>query len=206
MSPTEFSNYIKQRAMQQQLHHSHGHNTAGHLGAIGQSSPSRSLSPNPLAIGLQNDPFFFPNVNMGMYPSFGAPRNMVDPSHYYQDVSNMYNATSPGKYSSYLEPHTNMYNGMNGGLNQASPNGSAGSVAANSGAPSANQSAGGGSGGGLCASVSGSVSTNAPTSAAQTPQTPVSSPASNGDNTKLLDSLNSFYTNSGPYQHLLVAN
>lgn len=59
MSPTEFSNYIKQRAMQQQIHHSHnGHNmpstvnsTNGHLNSV---SPARSLSPNPLSVAMMN--------------------------------------------------------------------------------------------------------------------------------------------------------
>ncbi|XP_031625404.1 protein Tob1-like [Contarinia nasturtii] len=61
MSPTEFSNYIKQRAIQQQNHHSHnGHNamtpigptTNGHLNSIGPVSPARSLSPNPLSVAI----------------------------------------------------------------------------------------------------------------------------------------------------------
>ncbi|XP_055297962.1 protein Tob2-like [Sitodiplosis mosellana] len=63
MSPTEFSNYIKQRAIQQQSHHSHnGHNamtpigptTNGHLSSIGPVSPARSLSPNPLSVAIMN--------------------------------------------------------------------------------------------------------------------------------------------------------
>lgn len=63
MSPTEFSNYIKQRAIQQQSHHSHnGHNamtpigptTNGHLNSIGPVSPARSLSPNPLSVAIMN--------------------------------------------------------------------------------------------------------------------------------------------------------
>lgn len=63
MSPTEFSNYIKQRAIQQQTHHSHnGHNgmtpigptTNGHMNSIGPVSPARSLSPNPLSVAIMN--------------------------------------------------------------------------------------------------------------------------------------------------------
>lgn len=64
MSPTEFSNYIKQRAMQQQVHHSHNnHNnmntpnataTNGHINPIGPVSPARSLSPSPLSIAIMN--------------------------------------------------------------------------------------------------------------------------------------------------------
>lgn len=163
MSPTEFSNYIKQRAMQQQLHHSHGN---GHLGPIGPSSPSRSLSPNPLAIGLQNDPYFFQNVGMGMYPQFGGPRNMFDSPHFHHD-NNVY-TNGPNKFTPYLEQQ-NFY-GM-GPQNQNGPN-----------------------------------LTTPATANSNAPQTPVSSPGSNQENNKLLDGLNSFYSNPGPYQHLLVAN
>ncbi|XP_055383231.1 myb-like protein P [Condylostylus longicornis] len=144
MSPTEFSNYIKQRAMQQQLHHSHGPangTTSNHFGPIGQASPSRSLSPNPLTLGLQNDPFYFPtNLNgMGMYAhQFGnnsaaaaaaaaaavaatnnhqnngvAPRNIFD--HFHPDTNGLYtnggNLPIGSKFSSYMEPHS--YYGLN---------------------------------------------------------------------------------------------
>lgn len=100
MSPTEFSNYIKQRAIQQQNHHSHnGHNamtpigpsTNGHLNSMGPVSPARSLSPNPLSVAvtanmsnrnIPNDSFFFSpsagvtnssNMNTAMYspPQYG---------------------------------------------------------------------------------------------------------------------------------------
>lgn len=68
MSPTEFSNYIKQRAIQQQNHHSHngGHSatpvnngataqtTNSHLNSIGPVSPARSISPNPLSVAILN--------------------------------------------------------------------------------------------------------------------------------------------------------
>lgn len=180
MSPTEFSNYIKQRAMQQQLHHSHG---GIHLGP---SSPSRSLSPNPLALGLPNDPYFFQNVNMGMYgpPAFNGsgqpPRNMFDSPQFHHETNNM---CGPNKFNgSYLEPH-NFYNNVNV---QQNINGG-GSV----------PNIGGGIGGGS----SGNIGINQTASV-----TPVSSPGSNPDNAKLLDGLNSFYSNPGPYQQLLVAN
>ncbi|KAG4077828.1 hypothetical protein HA402_013762 [Bradysia odoriphaga] len=170
MSPTEFSNYIKQRAMQQQLHHSHGH-ANGHLGPIGTSSPSRSLSPNPLTLNSVQDPYFFPNNGMGMYPpQFNGPRNMFDSPHFpHPSDTSMYSNGGPGgKFSPYLEPHN--YYGM--GPQQ----GNAGPMSGNG--PSVNGNA----------------------------QTPVSSPGSNPDNSKLLDGLNSFYSSPGPYQHLLVAN
>lgn len=66
MSPTEFSNYIKQRAIQQQNHHSHSGPGAVtpvitaasqancHLSSIGPVSPDRSLSPNPLSVAIIN--------------------------------------------------------------------------------------------------------------------------------------------------------
>lgn len=68
MSPTEFSNYIKQRAIQQQNHHSHsGHNAIppviggaaqtinSQLNSIGLDSPARSMSPNPLSVAITNN-------------------------------------------------------------------------------------------------------------------------------------------------------
>lgn len=66
MSPTEFSNYIKQRAIQQQQLHHNNHNgqnnlnstngssSNGHINPIGPVSPARSLSPNPLSIAIMN--------------------------------------------------------------------------------------------------------------------------------------------------------
>lgn len=178
MSPTEFSNYIKQRAMQQQLHHSHGHSN-GHLGPIGAASPSRSLSPNPLSLNGVQDSYYFPNANLGMYPGFNGPRNMFDSPHYPHPDTNIYHNVSTGKFSPYntLEPQ-NFY-GM---------------------APQQNGSLSGPIGTGMNGSQSSGGSSGAASS------TPVSSPGSNPDNSKHLDGLNSFYSNPGPYQHLLVAN
>ncbi|XP_023305501.2 protein Tob1 [Lucilia cuprina] len=133
MSPTEFSNYIKQRAMQQQqIHHGHGHSPNGgsgqpgnHFGPIGPVSPARSLSPNPLSLGLtQNgtaangDPFYFPNMAMGMYPQFNNHhRNLFD-THFHADNNGLYGhgnngVTGHGKFNNYLEPHG--FYGMGGG-------------------------------------------------------------------------------------------
>ncbi|XP_037936758.1 protein Tob1 isoform X2 [Teleopsis dalmanni] len=118
MSPTEFSNYIKQRAMQQQLHHGHGPATApphptNHFGAIGHVSPARSLSPNPLSLGLaQNEnPFYFPSM-VGMYPQFNAPRNIFEAAHFHPEANNLYNATNQSKFNTYLDPHG--FYGLNG--------------------------------------------------------------------------------------------
>ncbi|XP_075158801.1 transducer of ERBB2 [Haematobia irritans] len=137
MSPTEFSNYIKQRAMQQQqIHHGHGHSPNGaggpvqpgsHFGPIGPVSPARSLSPNPLSLGLgQNgggDPFYFPNMTIGMYPQFNNHhRNLFDATHFHGTESNglfapTNNGVGHGKFNNYLEPHS-FYN-MSGNLHMA---------------------------------------------------------------------------------------
>lgn len=181
--------------MQQQLHHSHSHPN-GHLGPIGTSSPSRSLSPNPLAMNGVQDPYFFQNGGIGLYPPFnGGPRNMFDSTTHFPhpaDAATMY-SNGPGKFSPYLEQH-NFY-----GMGPQQANGQAiGSVAAaaasSAGIGQTNIGGGGGSSNGGMNAIGGAS------------QTPVNSPGSNQDNTKLLDGLNSFYSNPGPYQHLLVAN
>nr|XP_014091874.1 protein Tob1 isoform X1 [Bactrocera oleae]XP_036224876.1 protein Tob1 isoform X1 [Bactrocera oleae]XP_036224878.1 protein Tob1 isoform X1 [Bactrocera oleae] len=140
MSPTEFSNYIKQRAMQQQqqqLHHG-GHggpNLAqppNHFGPIGPVSPARSLSPNPLSLGLgQNgatvDPFYFPNMaTMGMYPQFNGHRNVFDTHFHAAENNALYGggAANPangghGKFNNYLDPHGFYGLGGNQHLQQA---------------------------------------------------------------------------------------
>uniref|UniRef100_A0A0K8TPR1 Putative anti-proliferation factor btg1/tob n=1 Tax=Tabanus bromius TaxID=304241 RepID=A0A0K8TPR1_TABBR len=220
MSPTEFSNYIKQRAMQQQLHHSHGP-ANGHFGPIGPSSPSRSLSPNPLALGLQNDPFYFPNISMGMYPQFGGPRNMFE-SHFHPESNGIYGtaANGQGKFSSYIEPHgfygmntqqqqqqqqqqtngngnnstlaPNVANVANGNINTSTGNN------ANSNNNNNNVNTNNNNNNSSAVVSNGSASSQV---------TPISSPGSNQEsNSKLIDGLNSFYSNAGPYQHLLVAN
>ncbi|XP_067641383.1 protein Tob1 [Eurosta solidaginis] len=145
MSPTEFSNYIKQRAMQQQqqqqqIHHGpHGGpanitQPPNHFGPIGPVSPARSLSPNPLSLGLgQNgasngDPFYFPNMaTMGMYPQFNGHRNVFDTHFHGAENGGLYgngggptNAASAaavngghGKFNNYLDPHG--FYGLGGG-------------------------------------------------------------------------------------------
>lgn len=203
MSPTEFSNYIKQRAMQQQLHHSHGH-TNGHLGPIGTASPSRSISPNPLSMnGGVQDPYYFPNNGMSMYQPYNAgPRNMFDSPHFPHPSDNIYanNGGGPAsKYSPYLEQH-NFY-GMNGSGNA----GGAINISANGGGGQL-QLNGGQNGGGPSSSLQLNGNGGCPSNNGVNAQTPVSSPGSNQDSSKLLDGLNSFYSNPGPYQHLLVAN
>lgn len=202
MSPTEFSNYIKQRAMQQQLHHSHSHPN-GHLGPIGASSPSRSLSPNPLAMNGVQDPYFFQNGGINLYPPYnGGQRNMFDTTTHFShpsDAATMYTngggGGGPGKFSPYLEQHN--YYGMGGP--QQTNGGPIGSVNAIS--PTSSGIGQTNNGGGIVGGMNGIGSIGG-----TSPQTPINSPGANQDNAKLLDGLNSFYSNPGPYQHLLVAN
>lgn len=77
MSPTEFSNYIKQRAMQQQMHHHHHH---GHHQSGAQTSPTgRSISPNQLGAQHQSTdpaPYFFHQPYQ-----FPPHRNMFESSN-----------------------------------------------------------------------------------------------------------------------------
>lgn len=142
MSPTEFSNYIKQRAMQQQLHHSHnghGGNSSGHLGPIGPVSPARSLSPNPLSAtfnggvsanlssAAMQDSYFYSSPNAGstmassVYPphQFGRNNLFDSPnasSHFPTSgmfSNNLNGLGNGGKYSSYLEPN-NFWGSANG--------------------------------------------------------------------------------------------
>ncbi|EDW52824.1 protein Tob2 isoform X1 [Drosophila sechellia] len=132
MSPTEFSNYIKQRAMQQQMHHGHavvpsaGSSVTAAYGGLDAVSPARSLSPNPLSLaGNQNqsvsgssaDSYYYPNMAINMYPQYGTPRCLFE-SHFSADVSSMglyvsgtagaavaaVGSVGANKYSTYLEP------------------------------------------------------------------------------------------------------
>jgi hypothetical protein len=86
MSPTEFSNYLKQRAMQQQLH------PPGMFG--GTTSPSRSISPNSLGMGGNGsggDPYYF---GMNMYPTFsGSPKNIFDNQSFTASTVNQNSST-----------------------------------------------------------------------------------------------------------------
>ncbi|KAH8408918.1 hypothetical protein KR009_003748 [Drosophila setifemur] len=132
MSPTEFSNYIKQRAIQQQMHHGHGVGvpSTGSVSAfagLDTVSPARSLSPNPLALGGGScsqstggaiggsagaaDPFYYSNMAIGLYPQFGGQHSLFD-SHFNADAVGLglFGTSSGGasaaasKYNAYLEP------------------------------------------------------------------------------------------------------
>ncbi|XP_057320216.1 protein Tob1 isoform X1 [Microplitis mediator] len=118
MSPTEFSNYIKQRAMQQQIHHHHHHQHQQQQQQqqqsglpVSQNSPtSRSLSPGgvvgqspqaqqPQQPQQHSDPsaYFFPGP---YHPQF-THRNIFDSSSHGGYLPDLYGAKFP---SSYLDP------------------------------------------------------------------------------------------------------
>lgn len=89
MSPTEFSNYIKQRAIQQQSHHSHGGGAAAaaqttntQLNSIGPVSPARSISPNPLPVAIINNTTTVTNSN-----SMSAQKILPNDSYYYDSTT-----------------------------------------------------------------------------------------------------------------------
>lgn len=179
MSPTEFSNYIKQRAMQQQqqqqMHHhgvgpvGHHHMPASQLSPQGGSGgPGRSLSPNVLT-----DPagFFFPaSQYQQQQQHFGGPTNSggsgsgLSPRGVYDSGSSpfldMYSSSK--SYSSFLDHHTSYYNGSgfgsgaptpgpisSNGMPSASPSGSAGSAGSAGSGSHSPGVIGGGLGGGL---------------------------------------------------------
>jgi hypothetical protein len=203
MSPTEFSNYIKQRQQLQQ-HNNHYHHPASHhqnmYGAIGSVSPARSISPNPMALQMtpndssmhQPNPFVFPSngFNLNMYQSFGSPRNMFDSlngGNYNQFNANNANNDSllftSGNCSSFMDQQPNYCKVSS--QQQSNPQST------------------------LQASPQGTNATNgnANLSIGSTSSSSSNQQAQQQDS-KLLDGMNSFYNNSNPsYQHhLLVAN
>lgn len=248
MSPTEFSNYIKQRAMQQQqIHHTQtGHavpNANVHLGPIGPVSPARSLSPNPLTTTsnggqlsssncVPNDPYFFSSaitnsMNTNLYSPQQYRRNTLFDSNTVINnsnehtgpanaiYSNNFNSVgSGGKYSPYLDAN-NFYNVSHQQQRQPSAGHSLSSISPNThqqnllasfngaiggngiighGLPNANT----GNNGTTLAVPIGSPGT---ITAASDSNAPTNAPGS-----KHLDGMNTFYSNPGQYQHLLVAN
>lgn len=204
MSPTEFSNYIKQRQQLQQ-HNNHYHHQPNHhqnmYGAIGSVSPARSISPNPLAIQMngndsslhQPNPFVFPSngFNLNMYQSFGSPRNMfegLNGGNYNQfNASNASNDPllfTPAKCSSFMDQQPNNYCKIPSQQQQQQQQ-NANLQVSQQGTNATN---------GIANGSVGSASSNNQQAQQQ--------------DSKLLDGMNSFYNNSNPsYQHhLLVAN
>jgi protein Tob/BTG len=109
MSPTEFSNYIKQRAIQQQIHHHHHH----HHQAAPPSPTGRSLSPNTAAAAAaaaaagQQPPdptgYFFQPA--GPYHPQFPHRNLFEAAAAAAYMPELYPAAKfPGAASSYLDP------------------------------------------------------------------------------------------------------
>jgi hypothetical protein len=210
MSPTEFSNYIKQRQQLQQ-HNNHYHHQPNHhhqniFGAIGSVSPARSISPNPmtnLSSAMTNDssmhqnPFVFPSngFNLNMYHS---PRGMFDGNmttngggtsgnynHFNGGSSNDPLLFTPGKCSSFMDQQSNFCkipSQQQQGSQSAMPT---------SPQASANLIANGNNGNGAIGSSSSAASNQQQQS-----------------ENKLLEGINFYNNNANPsYQHhLLVAN
>ncbi|KAL7030096.1 hypothetical protein ACKWTF_006517 [Chironomus riparius] len=214
MSPTEFSNYIKQRQqMQQHNNHYNHHQSNNHhqnmFGAIGSVSPARSISPNPMTLQMTNDssmhqnPFVFPSNgfnNLNMYQSFGSPRNMFDGLNGSGNGNgngnyNQFNGNNdpllftPGKSSSFMDQQSN-YCKIPSQQQQQQQNSQS---PLNATSPQASTTITNGSSNNV-----GAIGTS------------VTSNQQQQSDNKLLDGMNSFYgNNSNPssYQHhLLVAN
>ncbi|XP_030757578.1 protein Tob1-like [Sitophilus oryzae] len=102
MSPTEFSNYIKQRAMQQQMHQQPPHHSPG----------SRALSPDPSA-------YYFPPH--GHYPPPFPPRSVFESSNQFLSPGDLYPPTKSNPLSFPFDnspfgpfyPNNNTTGGMN---------------------------------------------------------------------------------------------
>lgn len=192
MSPTEFSNYIKQRQQLQQnntYHHQPNH----HQNMYGLSvSPARSMSPNPVTLQMSsNDPFVFPSngFNLNMYQSFGSPRNMfegINGGNYnqYNNVPNVGNdafVLAAGKCSSIMDQQQSFCKIPS---QQMPPNSQATLQATQ---------------------LNTSISKNIVNSSIDSNSS--NNPQSQMQDSKLLDGISSFYSSSNAsYQHLLVAN
>lgn len=200
MSPTEFSNYIKQRQQLQQ-HNNHYHHPANHhqnmYGVIGSVSPARSISPNPLALQItsndsslhQPSPFVFPSngFNMNMYQSFGSPRNMFEGLNggNYNQFNASNNCNDPFMYPNSSKFMDQQPNFCKVSSQQQPPN---------------SQST-------LQASQQGTTNSNGNANNSIDPSSTNTNQQAQKQDNKLLDGINSFYNNSNTsYQHLLVAN
>ncbi|KAG5683934.1 hypothetical protein PVAND_013190 [Polypedilum vanderplanki] len=215
MSPTEFSNYIKQRQQLQQhnnhYHHQNNHHQGNLFGAIGSVSPARSISPNPMTLQMTNDssmhqnPFVFPSSNgfngLNMYQSYGSPRNMFENGLNGSNGGNIGNFNqfnngnndsllfTPGKCSSFMDQQSNFCKIPS--QQQQQQQNSQSSLSTSSTSQIGNN--------GTASNGVGAIGT--PSNQQQQP--------SQSDSSKLLDGMNSFYNNNSnsSYQHhLLVAN
>ncbi|KAJ8680009.1 hypothetical protein QAD02_015796 [Eretmocerus hayati] len=192
MSPTEFSNYIKQRAMQQQIHHHHPHQApSGPVGSQGPQTPGglpvSQASPNnrSLSPGLAAPP------QPAYHPQF-QHRNIFDsPSSHngYLAAAAADLYSGGAKFSSsYLDPIGHQFYG--GSINAPSQN---------------NGSSLGPIGSGLGSATSVNSSLASPVQQQQQQQ-------QQSDKGALTDGLGNFGLGSvtpypaSNYQHLLVAN
>ncbi|XP_073984534.1 protein Tob1-like [Rhodnius prolixus] len=109
MSPTEFSNYIKQRAMQQQqggggAHHHGGSAAVASMQQHNGNSPGRSLS--PAAVNPQDymyPPYYRPTLFDSYHHSDLYPKlSYLEPSQYYPVASN----TPPPSTTTQNQPNT----------------------------------------------------------------------------------------------------
>lgn len=116
MSPTEFSNYIKQRAIQQQIHHHHPSQP---------SPPGRALSPNIQSHQGPPDNFYFSQGQGQYHPQF-PHRNLLENSHYMPDVYNKFQDWDRGIQPFIPPPSQNQQNlpvnTTNGGNSQQDNN------------------------------------------------------------------------------------
>lgn len=223
MSPTEFSNYIKQRAMQQQQqqqqqmhHHGAGVGPVGHhhMQPASQLSPQgnsgRSLSPNILT-----DPgsFFFQPTQYQQQQHYGppgvSPRGMYDSNSFLD----MYNSSKG--YSSWDHP-SSYYSGSSGygsGAPTPGPVGSAGSGGSGLSSAASGSSNGGSHSPGV---IGGGLSSSASALGGGSGLGGVVGSGAGGNQSQsqadkqLMDSFNNFglgpHSSSNQYQHLLVAN
>ena len=202
MSPTEFSNYIKQRAIQQQIHHHHHHpqhpQQTGGLPTSQTSPNSRSLSPGVQTPGGQPlDPgaYFLPHTP-AYHPQF-PHRSLFDSSGHSSGYlpADIYTGT---KFpTTYLDP-TSIGHQFYGTINSAA------AAAAASQQTSGNLTAVGST------NVISSSSSSSSSSSISNSNNNVSQ--QQADKTTLVEGLNSFGLGSvtpypaNQYQHLLVAN
>ncbi|XP_014206216.1 protein Tob1 isoform X1 [Copidosoma floridanum] len=225
MSPTEFSNYIKQRAMQQQIHHHHhqqqqhhqqpqpqpgvqGPPTPGGL-PVSQSSPnSRSLSPGGGLVNGHNQHAAAVAADPGAYFFHQAPPPSA-PYHPQFPLRNIFDSAS--SHNGYLAPTaTDLYAGAKFPSSYFDP-GTIGHQfyggVGNAGSPQSPSNNLGpiGSGSSVVVGSSG-ASVGGPTQQQQQQQ------QSAADKANLVDGLNNFGLGSvtpypaSNYQHLLVAN
>ncbi|XP_066997793.2 protein Tob1 [Anabrus simplex] len=116
MSPTEFSNYIKQRAMQQQIHHHHHHHQQAPPPS--QSSPSgRSLSPGSSQQPPDPSGYFFQPGPASYHAQFTHRNPFESGATAYMPETLYPTAKFP---SSYLDPHQLYSSGVSVGASPTS--------------------------------------------------------------------------------------